>query len=248
MLSTTIRKIAQAFRFASEERLEALKKKLREDSENMLAWKLYHELGRKFNDGISILKEELDEPSLSPEDSSWDLYGKGINHLTWMNGLEIPAVEEIDLTSNQLTTLYGLEGLKAPALEDLLLEGNLIKDLKGLSGFQAPNLKRLYLGKNQLTNANGIAEMDAPNLRILDLSRNPLKHLRELGGLNAPLLEELIINSTALTSESDLEPLLFLQSKNLEKLDLRGNTFEGRMTEMRKRLADHFPFAKIIFK
>lgn len=108
-----------------------------------------------------------------------------------------PALEELDVSHNEVTNLQGLAGL--PRLRRLQASHN--RPLTTAAALQgAPALEELFLDACGLTEASAVP--DLPTLRQLGLSRNPLRSLEGLPPLVA--LENLAVAECGL---SDLRGL-----------------------------------------
>lgn len=152
---------------------------------------------------------------------------------------ELPWVQRLDLSKNELTqlpslisferlrfakfaenTISSLEGFgDHPVLEVLELQGNQLTSLVGMGCLES--LRHLNLESNELTSLEGL---DAPNLDTLNLGSNALETLAFIKG--APTCRDLNLTGCKLSGEDIQMPELKRladETPALEKINLSGN-------------------------
>ncbi len=152
------------------------------------------------------------------------------------NNMEIlPALETLNVSSNQLTDIGVLinreNESKFPVLTSLSIGNNKLRGLYNINKFnqltfldlsnneiyntggleEIPNLKELYLSNNNIKSIGFLKEM--PQLSKLDVSNNNIKNIEVLSNLN--LLNYLNLSNTGLKSIQHINSLDKLQTLNL---------------------------------
>jgi hypothetical protein len=89
-----------------------------------------------------------------------------ISNLNAING-NLDAVNEVDLSNNQISDLRGIE--KFSNIRILKLNNNEITEVEGLENLE--KLEKLFLRNNRITEIEGIENLT--NLKLIDLSNNP---------------------------------------------------------------------------
>jgi len=115
------------------------------------------------------------------------------NNLTYIPNLNLPNLQELYLSYNQLTSFQPLT-LNIPNLKFLHISYNQLTEIPNLIRF--PNLEMLSISNNQLTK---ISNLNHTNLQRLYIYNN---QLTEISALNLPNLQLLDLNNNSLTNES----------------------------------------------
>ena len=118
-------------------------------------------------------------------------------NITDIQGLQLPMLQELQCSNNQITDI---QGLQLPMLQELYCSHNQITDIQGL---QLPMLQKLYCSHNQITD---IQELQLPMLQKLHCFNNPITDIQ---GLQLPMLQELRCYNNPITDIQGLHaPML----------------------------------------
>ncbi|CAK7272991.1 protein phosphatase regulatory subunit Sds22 [Sporothrix epigloea] len=174
-----------------------------------------------------------------------ELGSNRIRSIASLGGFGFPALEELWLAKNKITSLQGLAGL--PKLRLLSIQSNRIRDLSPLK--DVPTLEELYVSHNALTSLTSltgkpdaveeiiaVADVDKveaadappqalPLLRVLDISNNQITSFSGTEHLSA--LEEVWASYNRIIDFSDVERCLHDKTK-LETVYLEGNPLQLR--------------------
>ncbi|CAK7246123.1 MAG: protein phosphatase regulatory subunit Sds22 [Sporothrix thermara] len=177
-----------------------------------------------------------------------ELGSNRIRSIAPLGGFGFPALEELWLAKNKITSLKGLAGL--PKLRLLSVQSNRIRDLSPLK--DVPTLEELYVSHNALTSltsltgkpetADETGETDTtdasapaapaapatptlPLLRVLDISNNQVTSFSGTEHLSA--LEEVWASYNRVVDFADVERCLRDKAK-LETIYLEGNPLQLR--------------------
>ncbi|XP_042944993.1 probable LRR receptor-like serine/threonine-protein kinase At3g47570 [Carya illinoinensis] len=137
----------------------------------------------------------------------------------------ISSLQLIDLSYNQLSGSIPSSLFKMPTLQAISLCSNKLSGLITSLDFNASSLQYIHLGGNELS--GGLPMFDhLPNLQFLSVSRNHFSGvLPEIGNLT--MLRELFLYEN--NFEGTIASSSLFECKDLQKLDLRGNNFTGRI-------------------
>ena len=173
--------------------------------------------------GISLEKTQV--TSLKPLESctNLDYFSCNNEHFTSLDGLGIPALREITLSSAD-----GISDLDALSACSGLVSFNIsgatqLKDISGLAGCEALTYLTIYdaedlHGCEALTNLTGIREVYLGDIGITDLS--PLQNSRGLMKLD---LENVPIRSLAWTAGMDQLHYVKMHGTNMRSMDFLKN-------------------------
>ncbi|ETV90971.1 hypothetical protein H310_14312 [Aphanomyces invadans] len=132
----------------------------------------------------------------------------------WANALQsLAALEYVNLSDNQITSIGSLESLKK--LEEINLAGNL---LSSLSGAYPPNLTALRVDRNKITDLSTLPVL--PNLNDFYAQANSITDISVVVS-RMPQLETIDLRNNRIRGLTDLVPLT--QLPNVEDLWVRGN-------------------------
>ncbi|CAK7209591.1 protein phosphatase regulatory subunit Sds22 [Sporothrix bragantina] len=170
-----------------------------------------------------------------------ELGSNRIRSIAPLGGYGFPALEELWLAKNKITSLEGLAGL--PKLRLLSVQSNRIRDLSPLK--DVPTLEELYVSHNALTSLTSLtgkpeaaeggteektdAEKSAPTtlplLRVLDISNNQVTSFS--GTEHLSNLEEVWASYNRVIDFADVERCL-RDKANLDTVYLEGNPLQLR--------------------
>ncbi|CAK7235447.1 protein phosphatase regulatory subunit Sds22 [Sporothrix curviconia] len=170
-----------------------------------------------------------------------ELGSNRIRSIAPLGGFGFPALEELWLAKNKITSLDGLAGL--PKLRLLSVQSNRIRDLSPLK--DVPTLEELYVSHNALTSLTSLAGKpeaaaddankadteDAatpttlPLLRVLDISNNQVTSFSGTEHLSA--LEEVWASYNRVVDFDDVERCL-RDKAHLDTVYLEGNPLQLR--------------------
>ncbi|CAK7268906.1 protein phosphatase regulatory subunit Sds22 [Sporothrix epigloea] len=174
-----------------------------------------------------------------------ELGSNRIRSIASLGSFGFPALEELWLAKNKITSLQGLAGL--PKLRLLSIQSNRIHDLSPLK--DVPTLEELYVSHNALTSLVSLtgrpeavdetttvtsadqaettdaAPQTLPLLRVLDISNNQITSFSGTEHLSA--LEEVWASYNQIGDFADVERCLRDKSK-LETVYLEGNPLQLR--------------------
>lgn len=157
---------------------------------------------------ISVLNDAIAPGSDWDEVTKVDISGKNIITLKGL-GTFLPALKELNLSNNMITTLDGLPC----GLQSLSLAGNKITD-QVLNFNLLQSLHTLDLSDNGVTNLHQFQSLN--NLRKLFLRGNHIQALADL-----PVVQELDVSSNFIRGAVDISVYNF---KDLMQLDISANS------------------------
>lgn len=151
------------------------------------------------------------------------LSGRNLENLDLLEGMDLTGITTLDLSYNQLTSLYLPEKVKGlESVEELILSYNRLTDLQGLEAF--PNLRRLSLTGNAMGDLSGLYSLKQPErlhtLYVSDCGLTELTGVEILTGLETLSAGDNLL--TDLTGVSVLKSLRFLFAENNRIESLEG--------------------------
>ena len=140
--------------------------------------------------------------------------------------LNLPYLENLNLSNNNLYDIKGLNTLKVPNLKILDLSNNSLSDFSELKSFKIPYLENLKLSNNRISDISELKYLNVQNLKILDLSYNNINNLDVFIFVNFTL-EELYLIGNEISQIGVFEKAKSL--KNVKKLclDINDNEYES---------------------
>merc|ERR1711959_672883 len=118
-----------------------------------------------------------------------------------MPPLAMPTLKKVTLAKNEIATCEAFAG--HGAIEELDLSSNQLENFAGIG--KMPSLKTLNLSKNKISSLEGMVEL--PELKTLDLSGNELEDLAGPFGAEAPNIEHINVSGNLLATAKPFENL-----------------------------------------
>ena len=134
--------------------------------------------------------------------------------------LDLPYLENLNLSNNNLSDVSELKSLKVPNLKILDLSYNKLSYISELKFLDVPYLENLNLSNNNISDISELKSLNVPNLKILDLSFNNIEKCDVFLELNF-ILEELNLIGNEINQFGIFEQAKSL--KNIKKLLLHSN-------------------------
>ncbi len=146
-----------------------------------------------------------------------DLYMNHIADIPSDSFISNKRLRKLDLSFNQVRSIFGFPSANFPALEELYLIGNKIKAIDVIA---IPSLKLLELGDNRIRTMENLEHL--PRLESLWLGRNKLEKIQNLHGLVN--LKRLSLQSNRITEITGLDHMqgleeLYLSHNGLSSMD-----------------------------
>ena len=142
--------------------------------------------------------------------------------------LDLPYLEKLNLSNNNLYDISGLETLKVPNLKTLDLSQNKLSNTSGLQFLNVPCLENLNLSNNNISDISELKLFKVPNLKILDLSYNNIKTFDVFLELDFTL-EELNLIGNEITQIGIFEQAKCLQNLKKLRFDINDKEYESNI-------------------
>ena len=130
--------------------------------------------------------------------------------------------------NNKIKEIYDFNALcqlDLPNLENLNLSNNNLFDISGLGTLKVPKLKILDLSHNNLSDISELKSFKVPSLKILDLSYNNIKKFDVFKELDF-ILEELNLIGNEITYIGIFEQANCLKKLKKLRFDINDNEYE----------------------
>ncbi|GMT21940.1 hypothetical protein PFISCL1PPCAC_13237 [Pristionchus fissidentatus] len=153
-----------------------------------------------------------------------DLKSNRIQHLSVVDWTLLASVKTVDIGRNNISALPVFTAIanmtKPSVIEELDMTTNILSSLGGGALSRMTSLRTLRIPRNLIFSVEREHLVGLNELIMLDLSRNPLTTLRALTFSETPSLEQLNI---ARCNLSDMEDGVFFGSASLRELNLSNN-------------------------
>lgn len=133
---------------------------------------------------------------------------------------QFPRLESLDMSNIGMSIIRGRSFVNASELAELNLSNNQLTEITGQTFIGATKLKSLHLANNKIVTVYTNAFRDTTNLEYVDLCHNLIQIIhKEVFSVLENLRNVYLYRNSII----DVNPLSFVQNKQLNTLDLNGN-------------------------